>query len=82
MPIIGGLASAASGPGKKHWLWMEKLLKKGWLEFVCMAVLGLKPWFHRLQAYWDTFIVTRAQRNIIYELAGRPFYKVLEEELK
>ena len=30
----------------------------------------------------ETFIVTRAQRNIIYELAGRPFYKVLEEVLK
>src|SRR5208282_6119357 len=29
----------------------------------------------------ETYIVTKAQRNIIYELAGRPFYKVLEEVL-
>ena len=29
----------------------------------------------------ETFIVTKAQRNIVYELAGRPFYKVLEEVL-
>ena len=29
----------------------------------------------------ETFIVTKAQRNIIFELAGRPFYKVLEEVL-
>jgi len=81
-PIVGGLASAASGPGENVLILDGEVMKEG-LVGVCLTgnlrvetvvSQGCRP-------IGNTFIVTRAQRNIIYELGGRPFYKVLEEVL-
>jgi len=81
-PIVGGLASAASGPGENVLILDGEVMKDG-LVGVCLTgnlrvetvvSQGCRP-------IGETFIVTRAVRNIIYELAGRPFYKVLEEVL-
>lgn len=83
MPMVGGLASAASGPGENTLILGTQVFREG-LIGVCLTgnvrvetvvSQGCRP-------IGQTFIVTRAQRNIIYELAGRPFYKVLEEVLK
>jgi small ligand-binding sensory domain FIST len=81
-PIVGGLASAASGPGENTLILDGEVMREG-LVGVCLrgnlrvetvVSQGCRP-------IGETFIVTKAQRNIIYELAGRPFYKVLEEVL-
>ncbi len=82
MPMVGGLASAASGPGENTLILDGEVMREG-LVGVCLSgnlrvetvvSQGCRP-------IGETFIVTRAQRNIVYELAGRPFYKVLEEVL-
>jgi len=82
LPIVGGLASAASGPGENVLILDGEVLSEG-LVAVCLTgnlrvetvvSQGCRP-------IGDTFIVTRADRNVVYELAGRPFYKVLEEVL-
>ncbi len=82
MPIVGGLASAASEPGENILMLDGEVMREG-LVGVCLTgnlrvetvvSQGCRP-------IGETFIVTRAERNIIYELAGRPFYKVLEEVL-
>jgi len=82
MPIVGGLASAASQPGENTLILDGEVISEG-LVGVCLTgnlrvetvvSQGCRP-------IGETFIVTKAQRNIIYELAGRPFYKVLEEVL-
>jgi small ligand-binding sensory domain FIST len=82
MPIVGGLASAASGPGENILILDDEMRQDG-LVGVCLSgnlkvetvvSQGCRP-------IGETFIVTSAQRNIVYELAGRPFYKVLEDVL-
>jgi len=82
MPIVGGLASAASGPGENVLILDGELMNEG-LVGVCLSgnlrvetvvSQGCRP-------IGETFIVTKAQRNIVYELAGQPFYKVLEDIL-
>jgi len=82
MPVVGGLASAASEPGDNILILDGQEMHEG-LVGVCLTgnlrvetivSQGCRP-------IGETFIVTKAQRNIIYELAGRPFYKVLEEVL-
>jgi len=82
LPVVGGLASAASEPGENILILDGEVMRDG-LVGVCLTgnlrvetvvSQGCRP-------IGETFIVTRAQRNIIYELAGRPFYKVLEEVL-
>ena len=82
MPIVGGLASATGDPGENMLILDGEVMTNG-LVGVCLTgnlkvetvvSQGCRP-------IGDTFIVTKAHRNIIYELAGRPFYKVLEEVL-
>jgi small ligand-binding sensory domain FIST len=81
-PIVGGLASAANGPGENILILDGEVMSEG-LVGVCLTgnlrvetvvSQGCRP-------IGETFIVTKAQRNIVFELAGRPFYKVLEEVL-
>jgi len=82
MPMVGGLASGASGPGENILMMDVEVMRegivgvclKGNLRVETVVSQGCRP-------IGETFIVTKAQRNIIYELAGRPFYKVLEEVL-
>ncbi len=82
MPVVGGLASAASNPGENILILDEVVLHEG-LVGVCLSgnlkvetvvSQGCRP-------IGETYIVTNSQRNIIFELAGRSFYKVLEEVL-
>ncbi len=81
-PIVGGLASAASGPGENILILDGEVMREG-LIGVCLAgnVRVETVVSQGCRGIGETYIVTKAQRNIIYELAGRPFYKVLEEVL-
>lgn len=81
-PIVGGLASASAEPEGNTLILDEHVFQEG-LVGVCLTgnlrvetvvSQGCRP-------IGETFIVTRAERNIIYELAGRPFYQVMEEVL-
>jgi len=81
-PVVGGLASGASQPGENTLILDGEVMREG-LVGVCLTgnlrvetivSQGCRP-------IGETFIVTKAQRNIVYELAGRPFYNVLEEVL-
>jgi small ligand-binding sensory domain FIST len=81
-PIIGGLASAASGPGENILILDGEVMREGVIGVCLTGNLSVDTVVSQgCRPIGETFIVTRAVRNIIYELAGRPFYKVLEEVL-
>jgi len=82
MPIVGGLASGASGPGENTLILDGEMMREGLVGVCLTGNLRVETVVSQgCRGIGETYIVTRAQRNIIYELAGRPFYKVLEEVL-
>ncbi len=82
MPIVGGLASAASGPGGNTLVLDGEIMREGIVGVSLTGNLRVETIVSQgCRPIGETFIVTRAQRNIVFELAGRPFYTVLEEVL-
>jgi len=81
-PMVGGLASAASGPGENILILDGEVIREGLIGVCLTGNLKVETVVSQgCRPIGETFIVTKAQRNIVYELAGRPFYKVLEEVL-
>jgi small ligand-binding sensory domain FIST len=73
LPIIGGMASAASGQGASrlalgadlHHVGAVGAFVGGNVEIEVVVSQGSKP-------FGNPFVVTRAESNVIYELAGKP----------
>ena len=81
--IIGGLASAASGPSENTLIINGQVYQAGLMGIVLNGNVKIETVVSQgCRPFGQTFIVTKAKDNIIYELAGQPFYKVLEGVLK
>ncbi|MDE2028768.1 MAG: FIST C-terminal domain-containing protein [Candidatus Omnitrophica bacterium] len=81
-PAVGGLASAASGPGENILVLNGEVMKEGLIGVALTGNVKVETVVSQgCRPIGETYIVTKAQHNIIFELAGRPFYKVLEEVL-
>ena len=79
---MGGLASGASGPGENILMIDGEVFREGLIGVCLSGNLKVETVVSQgCRGVGETFIVTRAERNIIYEIAGRPFYTVLEEVL-
>ncbi len=80
MAVVGGLASAARGPGGNRLLLNGQLYTDGAVglllgpEIACSTVVsqGCRP-------IGDPFTVTSAEENLVHELGGRPALERLEE---
>lgn len=80
MPVVGGMASAARGPGANRLVIDDRVVSRGavgaflgpQVELTTVVSQGCRPVGH-------PFVVTRAEENIIYELAGRPAVERLQE---
>jgi small ligand-binding sensory domain FIST len=80
LAVIGGLASAAHGPGGNRLVLDGAVLTEGAVGALldddaspeAIVSQGCRP-------IGQPFIVTRAERNVIYELAGRPALERLLE---
>ena len=82
-PVIGGLASAASSPGENTLVVNQEerddgvvgVILTGNVRVDTVVSQGCRP-------IGKTYIVTKAEGNMIYALAGRPFAEILVEVLK
>jgi small ligand-binding sensory domain FIST len=80
MPVVGGMASAARGPGGNRLVLDGEVLTSGavgaflgpGVEVATVVSQGCRPVGH-------PFVVTRAEQNVIYELAGRSAVERLQE---
>ncbi|HUQ62372.1 MAG TPA: FIST N-terminal domain-containing protein [Acidimicrobiales bacterium] len=80
LPVVGGLASAARGPGDNRLILDGEVLAQGAVgvflgpEVTVSTVVsqGCRP-------VGNPFVVTKADRNVVYELAGRPALERLQE---
>src|SRR5690606_7214060 len=82
LAVIGGLASAGRGPGGNRVVLDERVATHG-----AVGVLLAGPGAPRTvvsqgcRPIGEPFIVTRSERNVIYELGGRPALERLMEML-
>jgi small ligand-binding sensory domain FIST len=80
LPVVGGMASAARGPGGNRLVIDDRVLTHGAVgaflgpdvEVTTVVSQGCRP-------VGDPFAVTKAERNIVYELAGRPALERLQD---
>jgi small ligand-binding sensory domain FIST len=83
LPVIGGNASAAKGPGGNRIVTHGRTVTDGaagviiggGVELTTVVSQGCRP-------YGRPLTVTRSERNVIYELAGRPTMERLVDQIK
>ncbi len=82
LPVMGGLASGA-GMGAPNWLCLNRniypegmvgLAMAGDIEFDIIVSQGCRP-------IGQSFVITKAEGNVLYELAGRPALLAVRELL-
>lgn len=80
--LIGGLASAASGPGGNRLVLDDRVVTDGavGVRFPADRLAGTVV-AQGCRPIGQPFTVTRAERNVIYELGGRPALERLSEIL-
>jgi small ligand-binding sensory domain FIST len=79
LPVVGGMASAAQGPGGNRLAIDERVVDHGAVgvflgpevDVSTVVSQGCRP-------VGEPFAVTKAERNIVYELAGRPALERLQ----
>ena len=80
LPVIGGMASAARGPGGNRLVLDDALHTSGAVGVVLGAGVRLGTVVSQgCRPLGRPFVVTRAERNMIYELAGRPALDRVQE---
>ncbi len=80
MPVVGGMASAARAPGGNRMVIDDRVVTDGavgaflghQVEVATVVSQGCRP-------VGSPFVVTRAEQNIVYELAGRSAVERLQE---
>ena len=83
LPIIGGNASAARGPGGNRIVLGARTVAEGavgviigaGVEVATVVSQGCRP-------YGSPLTVTRSERNVLYELAGKPTMERLVDQIK
>jgi small ligand-binding sensory domain FIST len=80
--VVGGLASAGAGPQENTLILDGEVFQEGLIGVCLKGNISIETVVSQgCRPIGETFIITKAEQNIIYELAGQPFYKVLEEVL-
>ncbi len=80
LPVVGGLASAANAPGGNRLVIDDRVVGQGAVAaFLGPAVRVATVVSQGCRPVGAPFVVTRAEENIVYELAGRPALERLQE---
>lgn len=80
LPVVGGMASAARAPGENRLVINDRVVREGAVgaflgpevQVATVVSQGSRP-------VGNPFVVTRAEHNIVYELAGRRAVERLQE---
>ncbi|MDQ6927353.1 MAG: FIST C-terminal domain-containing protein [Actinomycetota bacterium] len=80
LPVVGGLASAAQGPGENRLVINGEVVSQGAVgAFLGPEVQVSTVVSQGCRPVGNPFVVTKADRNIVFELAGRPALERLQE---
>ncbi len=82
-PVMGGLASAATAPRENLLFINDETYDEGVVGITLVGGIDIKTIVSQgCRPFGENYIITKAEKNIIYKLAGRPFINVLEEVLQ
>jgi small ligand-binding sensory domain FIST len=80
VPVIGGMASGGSEPGHNHLFFGRKALAEGAVAALVSGPVRLRTVVSQgCRPIGRPFVVTKAERNVIYELGGKPALIQLKE---
>lgn len=80
MPVVGGMASAARAPGGNRMVLDDQVVTSGAVgAFLGPDVRVTTVVSQGCRPVGSPFVVTRAEQNVVYELAGRPAIERLQE---
>lgn len=78
-PVVGGLASGAGVPQANVLVVNDQLYDQGTIGMVLSGNLRVETVVSQgCRPVGETFIITKAERNIIQELAGKPFIEIVK----
>ena len=79
-PVVGALTGVDNDPRQNLFIHNQKYYSQGLLGVCLMGNIHIETIVSQgCRPVGDSYIVTQAEDNVIYELAGRPFYEVLED---
>ena len=80
LTAIGGMASAARGPGGNRLVLDDQVLSEGAVGVLLDQAVGVTTIVSQgCRPIGAPYVVTRAEQNVIFELAGRPAVERLRE---
>ena len=79
VPVVGGMASGGLGAGRNRLYRGGEILTDGAVGAVVRGVAASTVVSQGCRPIGETFAVTRAERNIIHDLGGRPALRRVEE---
>jgi small ligand-binding sensory domain FIST len=83
LPVIGGNVSGGRGPGGSRLVIGDRVVTEGATGVLLGSGVDVEPVVSQgCQAYGDPLTVTRADRNVIYEVAGAPAMECLVDQIR
>jgi len=80
LPVVGGMASAANHPGGNRLVLGDQVLTSGAVgAFLGPDVTVATVVSQGCRPVGSPFVITRAEQNVVYELAGKPALERLQE---
>jgi small ligand-binding sensory domain FIST len=79
-PVVGALTGVDNNPKQNLFIFNQKYYSQGLLGVCLIGNIHIETIVSQgCRPIGESYIVTQVEDNIIYELAGRPFYEVLED---
>jgi len=79
-PVVGALTGVDNNPKENLFILNQKYYGQGLLGVCFIGNIHIETIVSQgCRPVGESYIVTQAEDNVIYELAGRPFYEVLED---
>ena len=83
LPIIGGMASGAATPGEARLFWNERTWEEGAVAVLLSGAVRVRSVVSQgCRPIGRHFVITKSERNVIFELGGQPALKQLEAIFK
>jgi len=80
LPVVGGMASAGHQPGENRLILGRQVFDQGAVALLIDGGIRIETVVSQgCRPIGDPFVITRAERNVIYELGGLPAYRRLVE---
>lgn len=80
LPLIGGMASAATQPGENLLIWNDDVYSDGMVGITLGGAIGVQSVVSQgCKPIGRPFVVTKAEENVIQQLGGHPALAALQE---